>query len=51
VVFDLGWSNFAREGVDVWEVPGDHLAVFHEPNIQVLAERVRQRLEGEVPAA
>jgi thioesterase domain-containing protein/acyl carrier protein len=48
---DLGWSTVAMGGVDVREVPGDHFAVFHEPNIQILAERVRQRLEGRVHAA
>jgi amino acid adenylation domain-containing protein len=43
---DLGWSSVAMGGVDVREVPGDHFAIFHDPHIQILAERVRQRLEG-----
>lgn len=42
---DLGWSPFAEDGVEVYELPGDHDLVFREPNIQVLAEQVRIHLE------
>jgi thioesterase domain-containing protein len=42
---DLGWSSLATGGVDVWEVPGDHWDVLHEPNIQILAGHLQQRLE------
>jgi thioesterase domain-containing protein len=42
---DLGWTPFAEDGVEVYELPGDHDLVFREPNIQVLAEQVRIHLE------
>jgi thioesterase domain-containing protein/acyl carrier protein len=42
---DLGWTKFARDGVEVCDLPGDHDNAFQEPNIQVLAEQVRARLE------
>jgi thioesterase domain-containing protein len=42
---DLGWTPYAEDGVEVHELPGDHDLVFREPNIQVLAEQLRARLE------
>ena len=42
---DLGWTPFAEAGVEVHEVPGDHDLMFQEPNIRILAERIRERLE------
>lgn len=42
---DLGWTHYAEEGVEVYELPGDHDLVFREPNIQILAEQVRNHLE------
>ena len=41
---DLGWAPLARGGVEVYEVPGDHFQIFGEPNVRVLAERLRGRL-------
>jgi aspartate racemase len=38
---DLGWSTMALGGVDIHEVPGDHLGIFEEPHVQVLAEKLR----------
>jgi thioesterase domain-containing protein len=42
---DLGWTPLAKGGVEVFELPGDHDLVFVEPNIQVLAEQLRARLQ------
>jgi thioesterase domain-containing protein len=42
---DLGWTPLAEQGVEVYELPGDHDLVFREPNIQVLAQQLRARLE------
>jgi amino acid adenylation domain-containing protein len=41
---DLGWSSFAQGGVEVCEVPGNHYEIFVDPNVRVLAERIRERL-------
>jgi len=38
---DLGWSAMAVGGVEIHEVPGDHMAMFQEPNVQVLAEKLK----------
>jgi thioesterase domain-containing protein len=51
------WKNLART-LQCVEVPGDHTTMFHEPNAQVLAERIRRaidacrsRRQGATPAA
>jgi len=41
----LGWRPFAAEGVEVHHVPGDHAHMVDEPNVSVLAERLREALE------
>jgi thioesterase domain-containing protein len=41
---DNGWSPIFREGVEVYEVPGDHWHVLYEPGIDVLAKSIRDCL-------
>jgi aspartate racemase len=38
---DFGWSAMALGGLEIHEVPGDHLGMFQEPHVQVLAEKLR----------
>jgi aspartate racemase len=40
-ISDLGWSALALGGVEIHEVPGDHLGMFQEPHVQVLAEKLK----------
>ncbi len=40
----LGWDRVALGGVEVVRVPGGHLTVLQPPNVDVLAERFRERL-------
>ncbi|BAU67247.1 amino acid adenylation domain-containing protein [Stanieria sp. NIES-3757] len=37
----LGWSSLAREGVEIYEVPGDHLSMFKATNLPILAEQLK----------
>jgi thioesterase domain-containing protein len=37
---DLGWGPLAAGGVDVYDVPGDHLSMIHEPHVRTLAEQL-----------
>ncbi|MFQ3632501.1 amino acid adenylation domain-containing protein [Roseiflexus sp.] len=37
---DMGWGHLASGGVDVFEVPGDHISMLHPPHVQVLARRL-----------
>jgi aspartate racemase len=45
VVPDLGWANLARGGLEIYDVPGDHVEIFKEPHVQVLAEQLRNCLD------
>ncbi len=42
---DLGWEPLIQGGIEICHVPGDHDLIFREPNIRVLAEQIRGRLE------
>jgi thioesterase domain-containing protein len=46
---DLGWSAFTSEPVAIEEVPGDHITLLAEPNVAVLAARLRTALDGGRP--
>jgi amino acid adenylation domain-containing protein len=39
-----GWGAVAKAGLESCDVPGGHLTMFHEPNVQHLAERLRAAL-------
>jgi amino acid adenylation domain-containing protein len=43
---DLGWGALAMGGVTVHQVPGDHATLIREPNVRVLAEKLRQELHA-----
>jgi aspartate racemase len=38
---DLGWSALALGGVEIQEVPGNHLDILKEPHVQVLAKKLK----------
>jgi amino acid adenylation domain-containing protein len=40
-----GWGEFASKGVDVIDVPGDHMTLIQEPYLPVLAEELKACLE------
>lgn len=40
----LGWSGLAARGIEVHDVPGDHLTLIAEPEVRVLAEKLRECL-------
>jgi amino acid adenylation domain-containing protein len=41
-----GWKDFAREGIEIHEVPGTHLGMLGEPNVEVLAQKLMICLEN-----
>jgi amino acid adenylation domain-containing protein len=43
---DKGWRELASGGVDVRIVPGNHLDMYDEPHVQVLAREVKACLEA-----
>ncbi|MBF6571305.1 MAG: KR domain-containing protein [Candidatus Binataceae bacterium] len=38
--YELGWKNLAGSGIEVYEIPGTHLDLVREPNVQLLAREV-----------
>ena len=40
-----GWNQLAVDPVDLHIVPGDHITMFAEPNVQVLAEKLKTCIE------
>lgn len=41
----LGWGNMAIEGLDIFEIPGDHLGILQEPNVAVLARALQDCID------
>ena len=41
----LGWGRIAAGGVEVYEVPGEHISIFREPNVRSLALKLTNCLE------
>lgn len=37
----LGWSNWVRGGIELSWLPGDHMTIVQEPNVQTLAHKLR----------
>jgi amino acid adenylation domain-containing protein/FkbH-like protein len=44
----LGWDDWAADGIDVCEVPGNHLGMLLKPNVEFLASELRSRIEAEL---
>ena len=42
--FALGWKDVVREGIDFHRIPGNHPDMFREPNVGVVAEKLRSYL-------
>ena len=47
----LGWGRLAAGGVEVHELPGEHLSIFQEPHVRSLAEKLTACLEASRRAA
>jgi amino acid adenylation domain-containing protein len=41
----LGWARVAMGGVEVHQVPGEHMTIIHEPQVQELARQLRACLD------
>jgi len=41
----LGWQKLAQAGLSIYDVPGEHLDILQEPNVQILAEKIRLALK------
>lgn len=41
----FGWGKLAAGGLEVHNVPGDHIGILKEPNVQVMATKLRASFE------
>ena len=41
----LGWGEVAERGVEIHEVPGDHMSILDKPRVANLAEQLRACLQ------
>jgi thioesterase domain-containing protein len=41
----LGWAELASGGMEVHVVPGDHVSIYQEPFVAVLAEKLKACIE------
>jgi len=41
---DRGWQKLAA-GVDIQMIPGGHTTIFNEPNVGILADRLKKYLD------
>ncbi|MFP4220444.1 MAG: amino acid adenylation domain-containing protein [Phormidium sp.] len=41
-----GWRDIAVGGLDIYDIPGDHLLMLQEPHVQVLAEKIQEITQG-----
>lgn len=41
---DLGWNSYAKDGVVVHHVPGNHLGILRKPHVLVLAQKLQKHL-------
>lgn len=42
----LGWAGIAMAGFDLMDVPGDHLGILKEPNVETLGARISEVLNS-----
>jgi len=42
--FQLGWKDLIQGGIDFHRIPGDHPSMFIEPNVDLVASRLRDYL-------
>ena len=41
----LGWGKLAAGGVEIHDIPSDHLGILKEPHVQVLGKKLRECLD------
>jgi thioesterase domain-containing protein len=42
---DLGWKPYLKNGLTIYDVPGDHLGILQEPNVGAIGNRMKLLLE------
>jgi amino acid adenylation domain-containing protein len=45
LVPDLGWKPYLKNGMTVYDVPGDHLGILMEPNVSIIGKHLEHLLD------
>jgi len=45
---NLGWDGLAADGIDIQEIPGNHIDLFAQPHIQTLAAKLKSCMDKAV---
>jgi thioesterase domain-containing protein len=40
----LGWKQYAKQGIELYEVPGDHLSMIESPNVEEFAPLLQKSI-------
>jgi aspartate racemase len=43
--YSYGWQKIAAGGLEVHDIPGDHIGILKEPHVRVLAEKLKACLD------
>lgn len=46
----MGWGRLALGGVEIRQVPGDHVDMLHRPHVALLAEQLRECIDKAIGA-
>jgi non-ribosomal peptide synthetase component F/thioesterase domain-containing protein len=41
----FGWHKLAQDGVEIYDVPGDHIGILKDPNVRVLTQALKTYLD------
>ena len=39
-----GWTGVLADGLEIYEIPGDHMSMLYEPHVRKVAERLSECL-------
>ncbi|MEH1768063.1 MAG: amino acid adenylation domain-containing protein [Nostoc sp.] len=42
---ELGWTKLANGGLEIHEIPGDHISIFQEPSIRLIAKKLELSID------
>jgi thioesterase domain-containing protein len=43
---DLGWGDLVRQGIEMVDIPGDHVSLFVEPSVSILGAELCRSMEA-----
>ena len=47
----FGWSYLVQKGIEIYDVPGDHLGILKDPNVRVLTQALKTCIDRSIDEA